>query len=145
MAGPTAKEPGITPFPTTEKKLLPTRKTSYRHCVSQGNWQPESVVGVSLPFPFIDNESVPSSRLVLPCYWRSSPANGSPCPSCCCAGFPARNPTTAIIPSLERKNKSITGLLADLAMAIRSTSTNIDIGNVITSTTASMGIAEKWN
>jgi len=30
-------------------------------------------------------------------------------------------------------------------MAIRSTSTNIDIGNATTSTTASMGIAEKWN
>jgi hypothetical protein len=44
-----------------------------------------------------------------------------------------------------KEKKSITGLLADLAMAIRSTSTNIYIGNATTSTTASMGIAEKWN
>lgn len=33
-----------------------------------------------------------------------------------------------------KEKKSITGLLADLAMAIRSTSTNIDIGNATTST-----------
>ena len=65
--------------------------------------------------------------------------------------FPARNPPTAGLtgrsigcpffsntrcaPELyPKEKKDITGLLADLAMAIRSTSTNIDIGNATTET-----------
>ena len=44
-----------------------------------------------------------------------------------------------------KEKKSITGLFAYLAMAMNSTFTKISILNATTSTTASMGIAEKLN